>query len=304
MVRAVVDVGSNSVLTLVARRDGLMWSPVAELSRVTGLGKGVRSSRLLSTESMSATLEALAEAFALARSHGASRVYAGATMAARMATNTADFVAAAATQGTPLHVLSSDEEARLGFFAVAEDPAFAASRALAVVDPGGQSTEVVVAHRSSIEWVEELRTSLRIGTWGLRDEVATDGRPSPQQLLAATAEVDAAAAHVRPAPEATAVVLGATGTNLITVRERMTRWDPDRVHGATLEYEEVGRAVGMLCGLDDAGRAALVGIEPGRETTLHLGALILERLLYALRVEACRVSTRGWRHAMLDAFDD
>ena len=96
------------------------------------------------------------------------------------------------------------------------------------------------------------------------------------------------------------VTLGATGTNLVTIRERMTVWDADRVHGATLEYEEVSRAAVWLSGLGDAGRAAVPGIERGREHTIHAGALILERCLFKLGSESCRVSVRGWRHAMLD----
>jgi exopolyphosphatase / guanosine-5'-triphosphate,3'-diphosphate pyrophosphatase len=33
---------------------------------------------------------------------------------------------------------------------------------------------------------------------------------------------------------------------------------------------------------------------------LHAGALILERFLQALHVLGCRVTVRGWRHALLE----
>jgi len=45
---------------------------------------------------------------------------------------------------------------------------------------------------------------------------------------------------------------------------------------------------------------AIVGLESGRERTIHIGALILERFLQSLHVEGCTVSTRGWRHALLE----
>jgi exopolyphosphatase / guanosine-5'-triphosphate,3'-diphosphate pyrophosphatase len=51
--------------------------------------------------------------------------------------------------------------------------------------------------------------------------------------------------------------------------------------------------------MTDAERSQVAGIEPGREKTIHIGALILERFLYALRQERAVVSVRGWRHAML-----
>ena len=53
----------------------------------------------------------------------------------------------------------------------------------------------------------------------------------------------------QPAAEGEAgavVALGATGTNLVSIRERMATWQPERVHGAFLDYEEVSRAVAWL----------------------------------------------------------
>ena len=72
------------------------------------------------------------------------------------------------------------------------------------------------------------------------------------------------------------------------------------VHGSVLSYEEISRFVGRSMRMTDAERSALVGIEPGRERTVHIGALIVERALLALRAEQIYVSVKGWRHAMLD----
>jgi exopolyphosphatase / guanosine-5'-triphosphate,3'-diphosphate pyrophosphatase len=52
--------------------------------------------------------------------------------------------------------------------------------------------------------------------------------------------------------------------------------------------------------MTDQERAAVPGIEKGREKSIHLGAIILERFLYTLRTIDCRVSVRGWRYALLD----
>jgi exopolyphosphatase/guanosine-5'-triphosphate,3'-diphosphate pyrophosphatase len=81
----------------------------------------------------------------------------------------------------------------------------------------------------------------------------------------------------------------------------MTEWDPTRVHAAWLDYEEVSKAVGWLCGMTDAERAAVPGLERGREQTIHIGALILERFLHAIRSLGTSVSVRGWRHALLES---
>ncbi|MBX7132486.1 MAG: hypothetical protein K1X67_07400 [Fimbriimonadaceae bacterium] len=301
MIRAVVDVGSNSVLLTVAEKVGEGWRTVAEATRVTGLGRGTKQSGVLSEEAMGDTLQGLREVFEIARAHGANEVLAAATMAARIASNTADFQDRARAQGTPVDVLSGEDEASLGFLSVANDPLFASAARVSIIDPGGHSTELVTADRKHGGWDVLFRRSYPIGTLGLRGSVLSEESPSLAARLAAVREIDQIIGlEYLPHQCGTVVTLGATGTNLITIRERMTTWQPERVHGQVLDYEEIGRAVGWMFDLDDAGRAAIVGIEPGREGTVHIGALILERFLFALHGLECAVSVRGWRHALLE----
>jgi exopolyphosphatase/guanosine-5'-triphosphate,3'-diphosphate pyrophosphatase len=94
--------------------------------------------------------------------------------------------------------------------------------------------------------------------------------------------------------------LGASVTNLASIRAGLDAWDPDAIHGVYLEYEEVSRFVGRTMRMTDSERGAMTGIEKGRERTVHIGALIVERALSALAGEGIYVSVRGWRHTMLD----
>ncbi|MCH7904545.1 MAG: hypothetical protein IH944_08265 [Armatimonadetes bacterium] len=303
---AVIDVGSNSILLLVAEFDGSGWRTVFESSEVTGLGTGLGSGGELQPESMSRTLDAIAEANKRAAGFGAAKVTAVGTMALRIASNCDEFREKAAAQGTPVEVISGEREAELGLLCVLEDPVFASHECISIVDPGGHSTEIVIAQRDGDSWSTLSSTSYRIGALGLCDEVLGYDSPNGGQRLAATSQIDSALSAQPPASEPNvAVTLGATGTNLVTMRERMTTWDAALVHGAYLSYSDVGSAVGTLCDLTAAERAGLPGLEKGRELTIHAGALILERCLYLLRVEGCFVSTRGWRHALLEqvAFD-
>ncbi|MEI8283289.1 MAG: hypothetical protein WCG75_12850, partial [Armatimonadota bacterium] len=105
---------------------------------------------------------------------------------------------------------------------------------------------------------------------------------------------------IQPKKCGTVVALGAAGTNLVSIRDHLATWQPEEVHGAELTYEEISTAVGQLMPLSDSQRAAIIGMEPGREKTIHVGALIVERFLFALRAEYCLVSVRGWRHALLE----
>jgi exopolyphosphatase/guanosine-5'-triphosphate,3'-diphosphate pyrophosphatase len=299
--KAVIDIGSNSVLLTVEESSGESWVPVYESTDVTSLGEGTKVSGLLSPQRIDRTLIALQKAFAEAEGLGCETVVACATMAARIARNTSDFLEQAAAQGTPVTVLTGDQEAALGFQAVAGDPAFAEHDRLSIIDVGGQSTELVTADRTPTGWNTLFRRSYPIGTLGLRGDLLRDESPDFQALLKAVVETDdLIGLNYLPNQCGYPVVLGATGTNLVTIREKMTEWDPARVHGSWLDFEEVSKAVGWLSRMTDEQRAKVAGMEPGRERTIHIGALILERFLHAIRALGCAVSVRGWRHALLE----
>lgn len=302
--KAVIDVGSNSVLLVAARREGEGWAPFFERTWVTGLGRGTKATGLLSPDGMEETLAALREAFALARDHGVERIVSAATMAARIARNTGDFLEACDRQDTPTFVLSGEDEADLGFLAVAQDPLFASADRLSIVDPGGHSTELVTAQREGAGWRTLFRRSFPVGALGLRDALWPDESPGFRERLAAVSAVDdAIGIRYLPRQCGLVVTLGATGTNLVSIRDALTEWEPDKVHGAVLDFEEVSKAVGWMCDMTDSERAAIPGLEKGREKTIHAGALILERFLHATAALETSVSVRGWRHALLSRED-
>jgi exopolyphosphatase/guanosine-5'-triphosphate,3'-diphosphate pyrophosphatase len=144
MRKAVIDVGSNSVLLTVEEQTEAGWIPVREATQVTALGEGVKQTGLLGEPGMKGSLDALKRFAGLA--HDADCVAYG-TMALRLARNTPEFQNRAAAQGTPVTVLFGDDEAQLGFEAVAYDPEFREWDRVSIIDPGGQSTELTTAHR-------------------------------------------------------------------------------------------------------------------------------------------------------------
>jgi exopolyphosphatase/guanosine-5'-triphosphate,3'-diphosphate pyrophosphatase len=172
---------------------------------------------------------------------------------------------------------------------------------LSIIDPGGQSTEVTTATKSMGHWKIEFRKSFPIGTLALRGGILTRQTPGPGELLSAAHEIDAAIGVEYLRNQAgNAVVLGAAGTNLVSIREKLIDWEPDRIHGQTLTFEEVSKSVASLSKMTDVERAAVPGMEAGRERTIHIGALVLERVMSAIGVPEVGVSVRGWRHALLE----
>lgn len=261
------------------------------------MGDGLRETKRLNDAAIERTLRALKQAWVNARSYEAN-VQAWGTMALRIAENADQFLRLAGEQDTPVRVLSGEEEARLGLLSVALDRTFQGTR-VSLVDVGGQSTEVGTYDRKEDRIL--FMKSVPMGTLALRSYCEKDGSLAGVSLLQACTAIDDTIGFVsRPGEAGTVVAVGASATNLVTLLHQMERWNPTRVHGVSLAYEEISRFVAQASAMTDDERATLVGLEKGREFTIHLGALLLERCLHAFRSESLHVSVRGWRHAIIE----
>ena len=296
---AAVDVGTNSVLLLVAERgaDGAV-RPVREEAEITRLGRGVDRTGVLSAEAMEATLEVLARDAALARGEGARALVVTATSAARDARNGAEFLARAAERtGATVEILSGAEEARLSYLAVAEDFAAGAGQAgLLAIDVGGGSTELVHGRGRTVLF----RTSLDIGSVRLTERCVRGDPPSEAEQEAVRAAVREALATLPPFPREVLVVgVAGTVTSLFAIAHRIEPYDAARVHGGWLSLEEVATVRARLCGVPLGVRRTLPGMQPKRADVLPTGALLFETALRHLGAAGARVSDRGLRWGVL-----
>ena len=296
----VLDIGSNSVLLLVGERAGAGWRIVTDQTRITRLGAGFGKARLLQPEAIERTLQAVDEYLAQCRVLQVGRIVAAATAVVREAVNP-DAILQPLRERLPddaeLRVLSEADEARLSYLSVALDETLGVGAAqLAVLDIGGGSVEVALGRGAQVQaW-----RSFPVGAGRVREAYMPSDPPSPREVLAATRALDEAFAPLRELPQPDRVVsIGGTGVNLATLALGLTAFDPAQVHGVWFGDETPAALLERLLRLSDAERRALPGVEPERAPTLHVGALILERALFALRREEVQVSTRGLRYGVL-----
>jgi exopolyphosphatase/guanosine-5'-triphosphate,3'-diphosphate pyrophosphatase len=296
----VLDIGSNSVLLLVGERTDASWRVVTDQTRITRLGEGFGAARLLQPEAIERTLRAVDEYLAQCRALRVERVVAVATAVVREAVNP-DAILQPLRERLPddavLRVLSEADEARLSYLSVALDETLGVGAAqLAVLDIGGGSVEVALGQGAQVQaW-----RSFPVGAGRVREAYMPSDPPSPREVLAATRALDEAFAPMRELPQPDRVVsIGGTGVNLAMLALGLTAFDPAQVHGVWFGDETPAALLERLLRLSDAERRALPGIEPDRAPLLHVGALIVERALFALRREEVQISTRGLRYGIL-----
>ena len=173
---AAVDCGTLSTRLLISSPDR---EPIVRLMRVTGLGQGVDRTRSIRAEAAERTLSVLREYRGLMEAHEVSAARMAGTSALRDATNRASFSRAAEEiVGTPLSLLSGQEEAALSFLGATEE-LDAADGPWLVADIGGGSTELVVGPDPA------GARSLDLGCVRVTERFLHDDPPTNEQLAAA-----------------------------------------------------------------------------------------------------------------------
>lgn len=296
---ATIDVGTNSVLLLVADRTAEgRFEPVLERAEITRLGRGVDKSRRLSPESLEATLSVLTDYAQQARSLGAEDIAVTATSAARDAQNGADFLEGARQRaGLTVEIISGELEAQLSFASAHMDFASEAAGPLLVIDIGGGSTEFIYGNSAGRV---DFRHSFDVGSVRLterlirQDPPTADERERVMQLLSETF------ASLPPPPPASELVgVAGTVTTLFALHNRIEPYDAGRVHGGTLTRVQLEQLVDQLWSLPLEQRRTLPGLQPKRADVIPAGAVILLQALRALGLEQCRVSDRGLRWGLM-----
>ncbi len=286
---AAIDCGTNSLRLLVADiYPGR--SQLVELHRrmeIVRLGQGVDATGRLAPEALERTFAKLTEYGRTIEDSGARSVRLVATSATRDASNADEFIAGVQRiLGIDPEVISGSVEAELSFAgATAELTQAGAGDEPAppflVVDIGGGSTEFVLGGPDGAAGLAAI--SVDIGCVRLTERCLRDDPPTPEQLAAATEQIDAAlatAAQAVPVAEANTLVgLAGSVTTVTALALGLSSYDPEATHHARISAQRVREVTDWLLHHGRDERAAKDVIHPGRVDVIGAGALILDRVL-------------------------
>jgi exopolyphosphatase/guanosine-5'-triphosphate,3'-diphosphate pyrophosphatase len=254
-----VDLGTNSTRLLVADVEDGAVREVGRSLRITRLGEGVDTRRLLLPTAVARVRNVLTDYRRALEQAGAERTLAVATSAVRDAENGEAFLAEIEwSYGFATRLLDGDEEAQMTWSGVT------AGRALEpgtmIVDIGGGSTELIMADR---------HTSLDVGCVRLTERFAENA--------------DAVGAYVAGLlPDwnvQQAVGVAGTVTSLAALDLGLVEYEADRVHGHSLSALSIDVQLGRLASLPLDDRRRLPGLEPDRAPVIVAGAAILREIL-------------------------
>jgi len=290
MLKAAIDIGSNTVRLLIAAcpEEGGPLRVVAQRVEATRLAQGINNA-CLQEGPMGATVDVLRDYCALAAAMGVSVPVMAATSAVRDAFNKERFLQLAKeATGHDVMVLSGEEEAAMSFLG--------ASRSLPrqdmpvlVMDAGGGSTELIYE-----DWGRAVGRSADVGS--VRAMEAAWGKDRIKKILAALV------AGV-PHKKYRLVGCGGTITAAAAVLKNLETYTRSAVHGTKLSKEEITAFYQRLLLLAPAERLQQMPLLAGREDIMEYGMLIIITMMELLDQDEIWVSDAGLLDGLLLAGD-
>ncbi len=294
---AALDIGTNTVLLLVAEATPGGLLPVLELATITRLGEGVDRTREIAPCARERTLSCLRDYAARIAELGVSATAAVGTSALRDARGGADFAREIeGVLGVAPSVIDGEREAKLAFRGALSG--LDVKGPVTVFDVGGGSTEIVMG---SAGGEPQGATSLDIGSVRLTERHIGSDPAQSDELERVRADISAALATVlRPSHDAKLVGVAGTVTTLAAMALELDDYDPSRVHGHVLEIDVVHALGVRLARLPLAERRNVTGLDPRRADVIVAGALIVEAVMTFSGSETLIVSDRGVRWGLAE----
>lgn len=298
MIKAVIDIGTNSVKYLLAEADSNDKAAVLkDVAKITRLGEGLSRSGLISRLALQRTTDAVDQFVADAKKNGSDVIRIVGTMALRTASNAEELSdKIRELTGIETEVLSGEDEAILSFSGAVSGFDLSNVNRYCTIDTGGGSTELVFAEKGEIV----CKASLKTGALLLTEKFFSSETILKQDLEKTNDELNQIFARVKPPFKIDmAVGIGGNVTSMASVYKRMEEYDPAEVHGTVLPEDEIERQIREYSVKSREERRKIPGLDPERADIILAGACIIR---YAMRFIGCReivVSDRGLRHGIL-----
>lgn len=292
---AAIDCGTNSIRLLIADITNGALTDVVRTMVIVRLGEGVDKTGEFSQAALERTFAAIETFASLISEHQPELVRFVATSASRDVSNRDEFVDGVASRlGIEPDIISGDEEAALSFLGATADLTNLSEPPTApylVIDIGGGSTEFVLGTTGPTAAI-----STNVGCVRMTERHLISDPATPQQIAAATADIDAAidlAYSAVPIAQANSLIgLAGSVTTVAAIALGLSEYDSTAIHGSRISAQDVHRVTQDLLAMTRAERAKLGPMHEGRIDVIGSGALVLDRIMIRTGLKQVVVSER------------
>jgi len=298
---AAIDIGTNSVHMIVVRvRTDLSFEVIDREKAMVRLGAGGLDGRALTSEAMTAALQALSKFKRIAESHRVDQILAAATSATREARNGGEFLARVEREtGIRPRVISGVEEARFIHQAAVYGVDVGGGRAV-VIDIGGGSVEITLGTVTAVQLARSFKIgSIRLTEGWVRSDPLSD-RDERRIVKHVLAEIDRYCEQIVAAGFDR--VIGTSGTILSigAVAATASRGaPPSELRNLHVSAKQIRRLRKEVVDLDLEQRLAIPGLDPRRADLVVAGTIVIDTILRRLGAEELTLCDLALREGLV-----
>jgi exopolyphosphatase / guanosine-5'-triphosphate,3'-diphosphate pyrophosphatase len=293
---ASIDIGTNTILLLIAEVEGGKLKPLLEKETVVRLGEGLQKNGILSKEAMDRGLQTLAQYSEQCQAMKVQKIFAVGTSALREAKNSEDFLKWVKEKlKLSIEVISGEEEAQLSYLAVARDLE-ETKKSVLVVDVGGGSTEFILGKGDRInQWVSLPLGSVRFTEQFLQSDPVQEEEweKMRKDILKLFVKIP------NPREPFSMVGVGGTATTLASVEQGLKEFIPQKIHHFVLKKEALGKQLLLFRSKTSDERKKIPGLAPARADVILAGGTILYLAMEKLECPSVLISCHGVRYGLL-----
>jgi exopolyphosphatase/guanosine-5'-triphosphate,3'-diphosphate pyrophosphatase len=292
--RASIDIGSNSVLLLIAELTNNKFQEIIKESHITSLGKELDKNKVFHPESMQATYDAIKEYAEECDKHGIAResILATATEASRVAQNSAEFFEKIKNElNVTILTINPQAEAYFSTKGILFNSKFD-SEVITIMDIGGASTELIKVNTKTFNILETISMpvgAVRASQW-LQDDLFVQNLQ--KIFLDFRNDIDKFQTKELYCVAGTVTSLG----NMHLMRKEFVE---DDVHGLTLKAEDIDTMFKKYSEHTPAEFMELFPFLQKRSNSIRGGLHLVYHIVHRLLVKEITISTYGLRYGTI-----
>jgi exopolyphosphatase/guanosine-5'-triphosphate,3'-diphosphate pyrophosphatase len=309
MRRTTIDIGTNTILMLIAELDPVNHDlrTILDIQRLPRLGKGVDADRNIIPESVAKAIEILNEYKQISSRYDSDRITVTATSFIRDAHNRNEFIDAVKKgTGLDIEILSGDDEAKWTFIGGIFDKLTDNGSKFTTIDIGGGSTEITTStirqsaiDNNTINNIPPLGRSLNIGSVRINEKFLNSHPPAFESIVLAEDFINE---HLKEIDFdiTNSMLIGVAGTvtTLGTIKLGHSSFYADKVDNLIINIDEIEDILRRLAVMSLEELYMMGDYMTGRADIVIPGILILKCFMRKFGFEKVKVSTKGLRYGV------
>jgi exopolyphosphatase/guanosine-5'-triphosphate,3'-diphosphate pyrophosphatase len=293
---ASIDIGTNTILLLIAEVEGGKINPLFEMETVVRLGEGVQENGILTKAAMDRGMQTLSQYLERCQSMEVQKIFAVGTSALREAKNSEGFLKLVKEKlNLSIEVISGEKEAQLSFLAVVKDLE-EGKESILVVDVGGGSTEFILGQGNQIkQWVSLPVGSVRFTEQFFRSDPIQEEEWQKMEKKVRKLLVDIP----HPQDRLSMVAVGGTATTLASVEQGLEEFIAEKIHHFVLSKEALKNQLLLYRSRTIDERMKIPGLPASRADVILAGGAILYLAMEKLKCPSVLISCHGVRYGLL-----